>query len=351
MSPNTDEENKKAEANVRMHVGFLFSRALQHEPADDLSTIRQYFTFIAERIDYKNLTIRTEPDLIRLFESIWLMLLNDLVNEHEKQQIVEIVGKEDLPRLFATISNLAEDDLAAIARVLRRRQLPTLIKALTRMFTGRITSGIDLLTTDVETGMSQFIVTPERLLSAKIALSRLAEILNYWSRDEFMGYDSSFAAYKDHYNPDLIDRNKILALISLFRVETKNSIDDEKILSNIEKQIDDIEKEIRKKRPKWSRVFAAIFVLFGFLADLKTLNPIQYEKPYVIVQQMVVIIHEDGGVQRATKPQLTDGSKQSKESLSHATSSEGTATQDEGGGLNTGNEETKREDRPINEKK
>ena len=74
------------------------------------------------------------------------------------------------------------------------------------------------------------------------------------------------------------------------------------------KRVDRIEEELRRPKPRWGRIIAAVFIVFGFLADLKTLKPTVYDSVYRTAHAIVQMLHVEGSVEhQQRKPLLPMG--------------------------------------------
>src|ERR1035437_4233583 len=94
-----------------------------------------------------------------------------------------------------------------------------------------------------------FSLSLENLFKAKLALSRLAQIVKYASTIEVVDNDAGFYDLKDHYDPDLIQKAKVVALVNLVRIQV-DTLPDKDVARRIIDRIDRIEKEVRKPKPK-----------------------------------------------------------------------------------------------------
>ena len=70
---------------------------------------------------------------------------------------------------------------------------------------------------------------------------------------------------------------------------------------------------MRRSKARWGIIFTGFFILFGFIADLKTIKPDIYQEPYSIVQKVIATMHHDGVVS-AKPPQLLED-KQSENTV------------------------------------
>jgi hypothetical protein len=209
------------------------------------------------------------------------------------KQVDAIVTDSDLGGILATVANLPEEELR-IARLIQRYGI-----------FGRMS--VSILGLSMKLPEDGFGLSRENLFKVKLALSRLSQIIKYASTIEVVDHDAGFYDLKDHYNPDLIQKAKIVAMVNLVRIQVDTLLDKE-VSNRIIDRIDRIEKEIRKPKPRWGMILASALALLGFLADLKTMYPDVYTDSYQMVSQIVSVLYQDGSV-LATKTKtllLTD---------------------------------------------
>jgi hypothetical protein len=139
-------------------------------------------------------------------------------------------------------------------------------------------------------------------LDTKIALKRLSQVVKFSASkvDDSWAGSSSFDEFKSSYDPDLINKAKMSALISLLKSQISQLPQDANTELLLAK-IDSIDNEIRKPNPHWGIIFSTLFVLFGFTADLKTLDPDVYEKPFETIETILQTAHKEGMVETQRK--------------------------------------------------
>ena len=106
--------------------------------------------------------------------------------------------------------------------------------------------------------------------------------------------------FKSSYNPDLINKAKVSALVGVLISQISDLPQDantELLLNKLES----IESEVKKSKPHWGLIFSTLFVIFGFTADLKTLNPDVYERPLQTIETILFTVHEEGKVETNRK--------------------------------------------------
>jgi hypothetical protein len=275
----------------RLHVDFLFSKYVTRDLAEELTDIANFFSFLSERILPNRLTVDVDPDLLERFEPVYLLLLDklSLYPPSIRSQAEDIVGQ-------ANVCNLM-----AIAGVFRRAGSRRIrVGGIWRSFLQYISIDVGVkVTLDNSTTLH---VNSDTLFRLKVALTRLAGIVRYASSLQFVDYDETFHKFKRNYDPDLVDRSKLLALLNILRMDINahpTSEEKDMLLSKLEH----IEQELKRQKVRWGVVITSFFILFGFLADLKTLKPNIYDKPHAVVQQILSVLHGDGLVSNKP-PQL-----------------------------------------------
>ena len=290
-----DEEELKS---LKFRIKHLFSNLGVWNPSDQLSQISEYYTYLADTLDYQRVKIDADPELIQRFESVYLWLQDRLVVYPDtiRRQISEIVEEASLCELFAILSTLSRRRLPNLRQ---RSLLLSVIEAIPFWRAPRF----DRLEP----------LRASKMLGAKMALNRLSQVLEFAASIEVVDFDETFSDFKEHFDPNLIDKTKLLALANFLLVQAK-SIPEEGVRSQLTTKLEDLEAEIRKPRVRWGAVIAGFFILFGFLADLKTMNPEIYDKPLHTVESILSTIHKDSLVSRKNQHLLNEGESLEPES-------------------------------------
>jgi len=225
------------------------------------------------------------------FETSTTKLLQVLLVGQEELAAKIIRYKELASRMFPiTINALSGEYLA------RRRFRPTLASLVDsiRLF-GRSNPDGDGLP------------TRRALFGVKIALSRLAQIVRYASGIEVLDYDLGADELKDHYDPELIDKARVIALINILRVQL-GDVQDEGIRDRLLDRVARLEREVQRTRPRWGRIIAGFFIILGFVADLKTISPRTYDALHRTVEAIVETLQTEGSVEHhRRRPELPAG--------------------------------------------
>ena len=277
------ERKYSDEELLKMRVDLLFSKYSEPDPGHDLETICKYFNYLSENIFPRRLKITGDKSLMVGFESVSLLLQERLLLYPEtiRKQVEEIIKESKLGTILATVVNLPEEELH-YARIAERYGV----------FGVFILSVVGI---KIRLAKEDFGLTRENLFNAKLALSRLAQIVKYASTIEVVDYDASFYELRNHYNPDLIQKSKVVALINILRVSV-DTLPDKQIGQIILEKLDRLEKEVRKPKPRWGIILAGALALLGFLADLKGLFPDVYSDSYRTAAQIVAVLYQDGSV-------------------------------------------------------
>ena len=197
----TDQEKKQAEEDyLKIRVESLFSKYYEREASEEFEIISKYFGYLAEQIDARRLFINGSKDLLTSFESVLLVVQERLMlyPESIRKQVDTILKESDLGTTLATVINLPEEELR-ISRLIQRYG-----------FFGKIT--ISVLGLSMQVPERGFGISRENLFKSKLALSRLSQILKYAATIEVVDHDAGFYDLKDHYDPDLIQKAKVIAL-------------------------------------------------------------------------------------------------------------------------------------------
>ncbi len=221
--------------SLKFQVEHLFSRYVTSwDLSNQISQISKYYAYLADALDYRRVNIDADPELIQRFESVYLWLQDRLVvyPDSIRRQISEIVDRNSLCDLFAILSALSAKELAA----LRQRSLAFSVLDMFPSF-GRRSSWSDDLKQ----------LTMPQVLRAKMALKRLSQILQFAASIEVVDYDNTFFEFKDNYDPNIVDKNKLLTLVHYLNVQT-NSIPDDTIRERLATKLADLEAEIRKPK-------------------------------------------------------------------------------------------------------
>jgi hypothetical protein len=210
-----------------------------------------------------------------------------------KDQVKEIFDRDNLCHWFAILAILTQErgKQKALSANLLRKTMNLLRKIL-----GIITK-ISILKVEIEYADKKIEINDKTIFNIKTSLLRLANIVKYAANLQNVVVDETFRDFNQNYNPELIDKNKLFALINILRVELNQHKGDPKSDIILEK-LDKIEVELKKTIVKWSFIISTFFMLFGFLADLKTLAPAVYNRAYSLTEQIITVLHQDGQVDR-----------------------------------------------------
>lgn len=295
MGIGTDEKEKDLQDSIKQPIDWLF--AIPRDISDELKDIAKYYSFLAEKINPKTFSIEIRKDLIQCFESVYLLLIDkmQIYPDAIRNQVSNINRENHICDIMAVAGSIEPADLNRIKFRSSFQVIADIIPFIGRSFRISIDNGeyVD--------------ITRKSLFKLKVSLNRLSSILNYAATIKLADYDESFYKFRKSYNPELIDKNKLLAFINILRVQINNN-PDSKEKSVIVEKLDNIETELRRSRVRWGIVITGFFILFGFFADLKTIAPDIYKEPYAIVQKVLATIHEDGVVS-GKPPQLLENKR------------------------------------------
>lgn len=261
---------------------------------DKMLTVSNYYRYMSTSIASDEILIDCDRELLSNFEAVYLWLIEQLVYlpTHLKDQVEGIFKEAKLCELFAILSSLSDKEIWTINR--RRRMNSSF----------GVFSSIFKIVNSREHEETQLVSTTH-LVNAKVSLARLSQVTKFSASkfgDDFYAVDG-FEEFSSRYNPNIINKARIVALVNLLKSQF-HEIDESDDTKLILEKLEQVEKEINKIRPHWGLIFSTIFVIFGFTADLKTLNPDVYAKPLQTIEAILFNLHEDGQVEKNISKKL-----------------------------------------------
>ena len=276
---------------LKFQITDLFSCHGDSSLSDQISQVSKYYAYMADALNYQRVNINADPELIQQFESVSLWLQDKLVvyPDSIRQQISTILEENSLCDLFAILSVLSPKEIADV-------------------HIGRLVfSAFDIFPfwkTPRPRGVKQ--LTRPKVLEAKLALTRLSQILQFAASIEVVDYDDTFGDFKENFDPNIVDKTKLLTLVTYLHVQA-NSISDEAVRTRLTRKLADLEAEIRKPTVRWGVVITGFFILLGVFADLKTMHPTIYDQPLRTVTSILSVLHDDSLVNSEHKHLLSEG--------------------------------------------
>ncbi|WP_444891820.1 hypothetical protein ACJJIE_11880 [Microbulbifer sp. TRSA001] len=275
---------------LKEKIGYMLDGKDYHSNKEYMLSVSQYYRYMSESIASDDILIDCDKDLLVNFEAIYLWLQEQLayVPSHLKDQVEEIFKTAKLCELFAILSSLSDKEIWSINR---RRRLNSSVGIFTSLFSRRSHSDLE----------ESQLVSGSHLVEAKVALTRLCQVTKFASskvENDFYS-DDGFESYSNRYNPEMINKIKVVALVNLLKSQLSEVDQNDDVRLLLEK-LDEVEKELGKRRPHWGLIFSTLFVIFGFTADLKTLDPTIYSKAHKTIEAILFNLHEEGQVEKNT---------------------------------------------------
>jgi len=284
------EERKQLEEKVLQNIRRMQNASVRSHPGIYIREIGQYFDFLSKNLSFPSLGADLPYDMLALFESTWYSLENLLADHDEKalSKVQTIVSSSGVLDLFAMLAVLTPN--GGLLRYRTNSFLRTVAYSIPTAF----------LKSPSRKNRNE-LINSDKVLEVKTALFRIASIVRSIETDsadegEFeIGQD-----FRTRFDPDLINKDRVLALISLFKMEMNAAPQNGDTALLLEK-IDIIEREVRKKSgTKWGKVLALLLVIYGFASDVKSLNPEIYQKATEIVSTIISIVTQGGQVDRVS---------------------------------------------------
>jgi hypothetical protein len=269
---------------IVLRVEQLFSKYSQKDTEEELSLISEYLAVLAAKIDIEELNVTVTHELLKNFNAVVLLLRDRLLlyPENFQAQILELLTKSDAERIFDVISVSSP---AQLARMLHP----------SRSISRVLFEGLDSWRGKRE--LDPRAISVSNLFDAKVALNKLAQLTKYLSTIEIKNYEPEWQEFSDHFNPNLLDKQKLLALVDRLKGGILG-VDDLHVQRRIQEYVEKLETEIRRTKPRWGRIIAGFFVVLSFVADLKTVSPGVYDSVYNDVLHILTVVTQDSGVER-----------------------------------------------------
>lgn len=291
-------ESIEEEKYILNFIYLLFSPRSEYKY--EVESYARVFKYLASSIDYKKRLIHANIKVLMSFESIYLAVC-DLLQSYPqdlRKQIDEIIISENLIKIIAYVANTSEEDKVYIAK---RNLLMDVLDA--------IPIGMKM-NSDVET----IRLSSTRLFNMKIAFNRIKQILEYATTIKTHRNEEIIDEFRDRYNPDLINKNNIVSLLGVAKVQL-SLLPNTNDKSRLERKVRQLENEINNPKTNWVSLISSAFVVFGFVADLKSVEPNVYDNIYSTISQIIQTMHYGGmassGDLTKRLPNKTNGSADS----------------------------------------
>lgn len=276
------------EKEVRNSLYHLFSEYSDREIREDLLDLARYMDYLSERIDYRRARINAPSDIVRSFESTVLLMRDrlEIFPADVKSQVENLLMDRSLSTTLGTLGALDEVDADSVSKNARRGIIPTILRVFSSLANIHVLQRVDA----EELGL-----TPKVLLDARKRLTNLAQVAKFASTLDVARTDNLNEDYSDQFNTDRIDKDKVRSLVTTLMdqvSELPNSNHREKLLQSIKR----LEKEVCRRRPRWTKIAGQLLILMSVLANLKTLAPDIFEKAFHTVETIVKVIQREGQV-------------------------------------------------------
>ena len=290
---------------LKLYMDIIIRDGGSDDPKHDMIMLADYYQYLSDKIFPAEFVIDVKEDFLLCFESLYLWLHEKLtlLSPSIKSQIEEIFTSKNLCEIFAILSSVSPKDI-------RRYNKNMSLGMLGSFFAPKL----ELKINDQQAEL----VSSRNILDTKIALTRLAQVVRFSAskiQDTSFG-SSNFDEFKSSYDPDLINKAKMSALVGILKSQVTDLHQDPNTELLLEK-LEEIEAEVKKAKPHWGLIFSTLFVIFGFTADLKTLNPDVYEKPLQTIENILFTVHEEGKVETNKSSLKLLGEKPSQPFTSH----------------------------------
>ncbi|NOY43354.1 MAG: hypothetical protein GXP26_16155 [Planctomycetes bacterium] len=260
---NDDREDAHTEPSVEDIAFKDLDRVFSNwgELKDRLRNAASYLRFIGSRLDPHTRDLRIPDELANRFESLslWIRKIMPELPPEVREQAIALLDDTKTEQTIVTLHTLGED----IRRRLRFRQSSSFVVMFANVF-GLFKTGLDESIAEL--------VSEEQLQIIKVALGRLAGMLEYAAEDLSQDEEIDDIFYRQHYDPQLVDRARVLVLLNSITLQLESLPDDEvkkHLLQNVER----LKREASRSRPRWRSFLGNALIILAIIADIKTMHP------------------------------------------------------------------------------
>ncbi|MFT6908738.1 MAG: hypothetical protein ACJAS1_005442 [Oleiphilaceae bacterium] len=271
---------------LKHYIDIIIRDGGSGDPKHDMMMLADYYQLLSDKVIPSEFYIDVKEEFLLCFESLYLWLHEKLtlLSPSIKTQIEDIFTSKNLCEIFAILSSISPRD---IRRFNRNKSFG--------VFGSILSSKVGVNINDHQAEL----ISSRNILDTKVALTRLAQVVRFSASkvNDISFGSSNFDEFKSSYDPDLINKAKMSALVGILKSQITDLPQDKNTELLLEK-LEEIESEVKKNKPHWGLIFSTIFVIFGFTADLKTLSPDVYTKPLQTIENILFTAHEEGKVEQ-----------------------------------------------------
>lgn len=228
---------------------------------DQVQATAKLFRFIASRIQPRARKLLVPSDVAVRFESVCLWLrkiLPDLPPE-VRDQVQQLLADTQAEQTIGLLHALGDE----YADRLRFRQSFSVLSAFVNAF------GMFKLALDDK---SVELLSEEKLHLAKVALNRLAGMLDYAAIDLDQREEIDDVLFNEHYDASLVDRDRISMLLERIKGQL-DAVPNEKTRARLLASFEQLQREVKRPRPRWRSFLGKALILLAIVADIKSVHP------------------------------------------------------------------------------
>lgn len=263
---NTDNSSRHTDGDDT-HPGAVALKDIEQvlsqwgELPDKVRRSASVFRFVSSRLDPRSRTLDVPDEVATRFESVclWVRKILPQLAPEVQEQAKKLIEDTNAEHTILAIHTLGDEH----RRRLRFKQSASIAAALANMF-GMFKIGID----DSTAAM----LREEQLQSTKIALGRLAAMLDYAANDLNEIEDLDDLYFRKHYDPQRVDRIRVITLLQTLKSQLE-ALPENDVRNRLIANVEELTREVQRPRPRWRSFLGKAIILLAVVADIKTMHP------------------------------------------------------------------------------
>jgi hypothetical protein len=261
------------------------------DPVDKVRSAGSFLRYISDRIDPGIRAMYVSKDIAGQFESACLWIrktLPDLAPE-VREQAVKLLNESRAEETVATLGALSERTRVR----LRFRQSAS--------FIAKLSSALGLLKVGIADSTVE-LLREENLQAAKVAIGRLAGMLDYAAIDLDSVEEHDDVVYRDHFKPNQIDRRRMQDLLDRL-VDQIGALPDSATKQQLLVNVGELKREVERPRPRWRSFLGKAIIILAVVADIKTMHPTICDDALATLDAIIrTVVSESKGTPRNSLP-------------------------------------------------
>lgn len=270
-SSDSDKEELrlKQDTAARNNSDSLFGKWKSLE--DKVESAAAFLRYIADRLIPHHCIVDAPTEIALRAEQVFLWIRGHLfgIPPEAQEQIIRVLTSVRPDEIVAAVNSLNEETRR---RLLRARFKFNPFNAI------RPRAAVDKAT--------EGLLSEESLVSVRIALQRIAGMLEYSAKDADDRDEDEEIYFRENYDPSRIDRSRLEVLLTLLE-EQVDALPDENVKKHLLSVVKELHREAKRTKPRWTRFVGKAIILLAIVADIKSVRPEVFDGVFNAVDAIV----------------------------------------------------------------